>query len=216
MAEGDAMTLLWHVTLMYTLHGQICQNGFYFSNRGAMSTNPNILGPYTQDICFQFNVRIMPSIKNFQNNEVHYRTLVCSTLIPHNGPIGEFTFETGSGNQVDESLPSYSAAILTLRTGFSGKSNRGRLYFAGVSEGDAADSRLIPDSLTALQGIGNELLTHYGDTGSEGFIRYVVFSKKLGYSAGGVYSPAGIRKVTHTIARSALGTQRHRLLGKGN
>lgn len=216
MAMAAPLTLLWHITLSYTLHGQRCQNGFYFSNRGSIDDSPGILGAYTTGICSDFNTRIMPGIKAFQNNQVHYNALVCSTLIPHNGPLGELIFEVGSGDQADESLPSPIAAILTLRTGFGGKSNRGRLYFAGVSENDSEGSRLLPDSLTALQNIGNDLIGNYGESGSEGVLRYVIFSKKLGWGEEMGYIAAGIRPVSHTVARSVLGTQRHRLIGKGN
>jgi hypothetical protein len=216
MPAGDPMTLLWHVTLAMEHHGQICQNGFYFSNRGGLSVNPNILGPYTQGICQVFDQYVMPSIRLFHNQEVRYKSLVCSTLIPHDGPIGELLYETGEGAQGDESLPSYCSAILTLRSGFGGRSNRGRLYFGGISENFAAGGKLLQDSFTALQDIGDNLLGAFGPTGIEGVLRYVIYSKKLGYSTEAGFQPEGIIPITHTIARRNLGTQRHRMLGKGN
>lgn len=157
---------------------------------------------------------MLPFIIAFQNTEVLYDGLVVTTLIPHEGPMAERPILNQTGAQGDESLPSYCAAVLSLRTGNTGKSNRGRLYFAGVSEGDAASGRLIPDSFTALSDIGNQLVGIYGPTGSEGHYHHVVFSKKLGYS-GGFYSTLGIRPILQYVPRQVLGTQRHRMIGHG-
>lgn len=154
-------------------------------------------------------------IKAFQNVQVQYNTIIVSTLIPNEGPLAELGIPVGTGDQPDESLPSYCAAILTLRTGVSGKTNRGRSYYSGIAENDHAAGELNPDSFTALADIGNELLNKYGPSGSSSVYRYIVFSKKLGYSAGGVFSAAGIKRVIQVIPRRTLGTQRHRLAGKG-
>jgi len=207
--------LLWHLTLQYTLHAQRCQNGFYFTNKNSLDDSPAMLGPYTQAIANGFNTRMLASLQAFQNQQVVYNHIVVSTLIPHEGPIGELDLETLNGFGGDESLPSYCAAILTLRTGFSGKSNRGRLYIAGINEDSATASRLTPDGLAGLTYIGNQLLANYGATGSDPDLRYVMYSKKVGYGTGPFYGTSGIRPVTHIVPRSVLGTQRHRLIGKG-
>jgi len=215
MAMLAPRNILWHVTLVYTLHSQICQNGFYFTNKNALDDSTLLLGGYAQQVCVSFYNRIYPAIRDFQSQEVHYKSLLCTTLIPHEGPIGELPFGVAEGLTGGEALPSYCAAILTLRTGFSGKSNRGRLYFAGIAEDDAADSLLLPDAFTKLENIGGQLLNNYGLFGSDPDLYYIVFSKKFGYSSGGVWSAAGIRQVQQTIPRRNLGTQRHRLIGKG-
>lgn len=150
----------------------------------------------------------------FQNTQVLYDGLVVSTLIPHDGPMAERPIINQTGAQGDESLPSYCAAILSLRTGLGGKTNRGRLYFAGVSEIDSDSGLLIPAAFTSLSDIGNQLASIYGASGSEGHYQHVIFSKKLGYS-GGVYSTAGIRPIVQYIPRKTLGTQRHRMIGHG-
>lgn len=162
--------------------------------------------------------RIFPHIKNLVNTQVQFRTVLGTTIIPHNGPIAEQVIESATGDQPDESLPSYASAILTLRTGFGGKSNRGRIYFGGIGENDTSDSRLNPDTFDALQNIGNQLLAHFGPAGGYPFLRYVIWSRKIGAGEGSgpPDDPSGIRYVTQTIARSVLGTQRHRMVGKGS
>lgn len=216
MSTLAAGQILWHVTLLHTLHSQSCQNGFYFTNKNELDDSPSILGPYAVTVANTFFNSVYPIMKAFQNQEVHYKSIVVSTLIPHEGPVAELNVDVGEGAQPDESLPSYCAAILTLRTGQSGKSNRGRLYIAGVSENDTSAGQLIPSAFTALEDIGNELLTRFGPGGFDANLRYIVFSKKHGYSSGGVWSAAGMRYVSQIVPRRTLGTCRHRLIGKGN
>lgn len=215
MAQHPAYSLLWHLTLAYNLHGQKCQNGFYFSNRIDLHDQEAFIATAPQTLGVHFGNFLLPKIKLLQNQEVHYEALVVVQLIPSEGPVFEFPVANDSGAQGNESLPSFVAAVLSLRTGFAGKSNRGRLYFAGIPEDHALNSELNADSFTALSDIGNELISIYGPTGSEGHFHHIVFSKKHGYS-NGVWSTAGIRKINQYIPRRNLGTCRHRLKGKGN
>jgi len=214
MAAHPAYSLLWHLTLQYRLHSQICQNGFYFSNKIALNDQEAFIESTPITLANHFAQWMLPLIIAFQNTEVLYDGIVVVTLIPHEGQVAERPIANQTGAQPDESLPGYCSAILSLRTGLSGKSNRGRLYFSGVSEGDAAAGRLTPSGFTALSDIGNELQSLYGLSGSEGHYQHVIFSKKLGYS-NGIYSTAGIRPIQSYIPRSVLGSQRHRLIGHG-
>lgn len=218
MAIKNPNELLFLVTLRWTLHGQNCQNGFYFTNRADQDDSPSSLSSFIAETVAQFRIRILPAIKNLVNNDVNFRSIIGNTIIPHNGPIAEQVLEIETGDQGDESLPSYCAAILTLRTGLGGKSNRGRIYFGGIGENDTADSRLGPDTFVALQNVGNQLLNNFGPTGSYPFLSFVIWSRLLGQDENNQppQNPFGIRHVTQCLARSVLGTQRHRMVGKGS
>jgi hypothetical protein len=205
---------LYHLTLMSELHGQEVQNGFWFV--------PGDLNPSVDDAlnCFtiveRFNAVIMPYIKNFSSDQLHFLGLICTTIIPHFGAIYERSFETSEGDYPGESLPSYCAGVLSVRTGFGGGSHRGRLYFAGVSEDDSQQSELGASAFARLQAIGDALLAGFGGTASGDDFAYGVYSKKLGLVPnappleGSHYTLAGFTKATQTIARHALGTQKHR------
>lgn len=216
MPTTPAFTILWHLTFLQELHGQQVQNGFYFANRQAIENDETVIAQHALGLITFWNAWVYASFKGFQNNQVHHRGIVVSTQIPRHGPIAEYVYETGSGDQPDESLPSYCAAILSLRTGFGGKSNRGRLYIAGVSEGNTADGVLDVDSFAALDSIGDNLIAGFGPSGSSSFYQYVIYSKKLGNPNDNIPTFAGVRPVTACLARRNLGTQRHRLIGVGN
>lgn len=168
-----------------------------------------------RNIIDRFILTVVPKIALFQNNQVAYRSVIGTVLEPKNGAQVETIFEVGGGAQPNESLPSYVSAVLTLRSGFSGKSNRGRSYYSGVSEDAHSTGRLTTDNLTALQDVGDQLLTDFGPVGTQSDGRYVIFSRKLGLTEGGLYNNLGNIPVTAVLARSILGTQRHRLIGIG-
>lgn len=208
---------LYFLSLNYTLHGQLCQNGFWFRETASSSPNPDP-GVQSIDLVNTFLNTTFPVIRDFQNNQVHYKSIVAVTINPKNGPIAELPLEQNEGTQIDESLPSYCAAILSLRTGLGGRSNRGRLYIAGISESDSTDSQLTVDSLSRLQSIGTSLLTSFGGTEFTNNFRYVVWSRiRAGVVADGPAPQVGFAStpITQVIARRVLGTQKHRQIGHG-
>lgn len=214
MATYEHGQVLVHLTLVQTLHAQTIQNGYYFSNRDLMNMNdgPNILA----QLISHFTLFILPYLKQIQSQELVYRSMIASTLIPHNGPIAEQILETSQGDDTDESLPSYCAACVTLRTGFGGKSNRGRSYYSGIVATDCPDSRLNASLLTRVQNLGNQLVNTFGYLGGISPFMYVVYSRKIGDTEGGSPSWLGITPIRQAIARSILCTQRHRKIGIGN
>lgn len=212
--EHEPGQLLFHLTVVQTLHGQTIQNGYYFTNRLHMDevNIPANLAALINDwkgYCHDF-------LKQFQSHHVLHRSLIATTLIPKNGPIAESVFEVSSGNQLFESLPSYCAAVLTLRSGHGGKSNRGRSYYAGICADHITDSRLDPSILAYVQSLGDRLLLTFSAASGVSLFDYVIFSKKMGSDESGDLNYLGIRKVKQTLARSVLGTCRHRKIGIGN
>lgn len=209
---------LYHLTLRASLHDQAVQNGWYFQDN---NTSPHD-GSYQASLASlsnNFMTRIYPLIKAFQSTQVHYLGLIGTTIWPHFGPVWEIGIEVGSGDQPGESLPSFVAGVLSLRTGFGGARHRGRSYFAGVSEADSADSRLDPDSFSRLSSIGNELLSGYGFYTDPGHVwHYGVWSWRSALEDGGTRdnpNSAAWQPVAQTLPRLFLGSQNHRKAGSG-
>lgn len=208
--------ILFKLTVNHTLHGQMCQNGFYFTNRPSQNDDVGLIKTWPAALISSFNIRLMTDITAFWNNQVALVSLIATCIVPSGGPTAETIYTTTTGFQPNEALPGYCAAILSLRTGFGGKSNRGRLYFTGVSEDDSHTGRLGVDSHLALVEIGNKLIANYGATGSDPLFRYVIFSRHLGTGRDEAGVIDGVRFVSQCIARHTLGTQRHRMIGVGN
>lgn len=214
MATYSPYAMLFHLTLVQTLHGQTIQNGYYFTNRDYM--NEDNLPAHLAALINDWKGYVHDFVKQFQSQELVHRSLIATTLIPHNGPIAESVFETSQGVQTFEALPSYCAACLTLRTGRGGKSNRGRSYYAGICADHCSASRLDSGLLAWVQALGDRLLLTFSATSGVSLFDYVIFSRKLGTNEGGSFHAGGIRQVKQTLARSVLATCRHRKIGIGN
>lgn len=214
MALYALRALSIHLTLVQQLHAQTIQNGYYFTNASEYDSI-NLANDMTT-LVSQFQNLILPHIKVMQSQELVHRSIVATSVVPREGSIVETILETSQGSQVEQSLPSYCAAVLTLRSGLGGKSNRGRSYYAGICESFSSSSRLDGNTLAQLQNVGNQLLAFFGPSSGSSPFRYVIFSRKA--QGDGLSNNASLwhRPVTQTVARSILGTQRHRKLGIGN
>ena len=214
MATFQRHATLFHITLVQQLHAQTIQNGYYMTNRDDLS-DASFVSSMTTALD-QFKTFVFPHLKGFQSQELVYRSLIMTTLVPRFGPIVEQVLETSQGDQVEPCLPSYCAAVLSLRTGDGGKSNRGRSYYSGIPQDFASASRATPDLVTRLQNLGNQLLSLYSDSPGFNPFTYCLYSRRIGDSEGGSPTALGIVVIRQTIARSVLGTQRHRKIGIGN
>lgn len=210
---------MYHLSLISELHGQQIQNGYYFVPSSAHTNPDNRQDAF--DIVERFNARIMGAIQAFSNDDLHFIALICATMIPHYGAIYERPFETGEGAVPNESLPSYCAGVLSLRTGLGGRSNRGRSYYAGVGALDSERSKLTASGFSRLQAIGDALLLGFGSSIADNLFHYGVYSKKLGNVprvpplVGSDMTLAGFTPITNAIARHEIYTNRHRLTGHG-
>lgn len=69
---------------------------------------------------------------------------------------------TGVGGDSNNPMPALAAACISFRTGFTGRSSRGRNYIAGLGVDNLAtnENRIVSSTLTALQ-TAYELLNSY-------------------------------------------------------
>lgn len=211
---------LYHLTLVAEQDGQVMQNGFYFQGRDGNPNDTNLED--AEHLAGDFNTWVLPLIKAIASDQWHLKGIVVTTLIPRLGPLIEVGILNEGGIQGDGSLPSCNAGVLSLRTGHSGRSNRGRLYFAGIPKSNCIDSRVDDAYITGLQAIGDGLLTRYGPAGSNTRLLYGLYRRRIGDIRHSEVSPVfieqtqvGFAPISQTIARREVYTQRKRLLGKG-
>lgn len=123
---------------------------------------------------------VIPAVKLFACDDWHVKTVVCHTMIPRHAVLLEERIATGEGAQGDDSLPSFCAGLLSLRTGVGGRSAHGRIYIPGVAESASSESRIEGANLSQLSDIGLVLLGRYGPLGTNDRVRFGVYSRKLG------------------------------------
>lgn len=210
---------LYRLNLIGEIHGQLTNNLFHF--RGGVNANMNTHANELTNIHSDFITHMLPKIRAFACDDWKAKTLLGVSLIPRPGVLVETRIATGDGLQLNDSLPSFCAGLLSFRSGFGGRSGGGRLYIPGVAEDRSEDSRLEGDYLALLNDIGSTLLTRYGLSGTAFIARFGTFSRRLGVtrSAGPPvtlnYNMNGFFPSTTFIARPEIATMRKRMLFRG-
>ena len=198
----------YEVVFRMMLHGQQLINLLHFrdSAGGAFPTAE-------QDINTRVSTGILSAYQGTTSNELQF--ISCSTRrldVPTSQPI-TFVFPGNPvGSLVGPALPSYSAAVLTLRTLVRSACARGRLYIPGVRQADELASSLIPAAVTSFQTLATVLANTFAGGGSGQTFTPIVLSRKWSNLITGVVSCTDISSAS---SNAALGTSRRRKLGRG-
>lgn len=209
---------LYCAKLIGELHGQTTETRFWL--RGGTSSPASTVAAELQGIRNDMITYVVPAVKAFASQEWHAKTLLTIQMSARPGSFIDDVL-SGGGSQVGDSLPSFCAGLLSLRTGLTGRSRVGRIYLPGVAEDFSQDSKLAGDYLGILQSLGSTLLARFGPSGATGYGRIGVFSRKLGVTRNPgppptlAYSTAGWTQITSFIARPEVASMRKRKLFVG-
>jgi hypothetical protein len=124
-----------------------------------------------------------------------------------------------AGGSSDDSLPSFTSAVVSIHTALGGRSHRGRVYLAGVSETQAVGSLIDVEGpywaalLNFILCIAAAFITSEGSGGSHFVLG--VYSRKLG-GATFPYGAVGFTPATALTPHRELGTTRSRKVGRGS
>lgn len=210
---------LYRLKLIGELHGQETETTFHFKTKES-----SIVTTYLAEMqatLNDFEISVLPKILAWASDDFHVKSILAVTLIPRPGWLIEKRLAGGEGFQGGDSLPAFCAGLLSLRTGFAGRSGHGRLFLPGVPEDLQSESRLEGVSLGQLSDIGNTLVNRYGVSGSFASTQLGVFSRKLGASPSTVepgtidYNINGFMTLREVVARPEIATVRKRKLGHG-
>jgi hypothetical protein len=202
MTTGD----LARVNVMYTDTQRTLtfENVFGFIAKGGSATLSNLGSAFQTAL-----------IKNTSGGLLYAMVPVvtCDQLIvrdvnPGTAAEVELDFTAVAGGIVGgDPLPPQSAGVITWRTGFAGRSFRGRTYLPGVSESDSTDGTLSSGYLTRLGTIITQMLAVFGPSGSDTNWQFAVISE---VSAGAPRVPPIGTAVTAGVQRPFVQTQRRR------
>lgn len=79
-----------------------------------------------------------------------------------------------------QGMPPQSAAVISLRTGYYGRSRRGRYYHFGWPVSWLTNGKLNSQALATIDNFWFNFHNHYKVGGASGLFEYGVYSKKLG------------------------------------
>jgi hypothetical protein len=213
MATPVATGEIVQVLVQGEIEGQQCENVWYFR---ALAADPDMLAHLLADIA-ECLLNLLPVLS--ATYTLH--RLLGKIVSPAVG--GEALWEpeatdTVVGQSAGDSEPAFVSALISLRTTRPGRSGRGRIFMAGVPEGQTTASMINLESdlyvgLTAFVVCMLAKFRSY-DPAAAGNYDWGVMSRKIG----GVkppFLPAGYAQITQANVVRELATTRSRKLGRG-
>lgn len=210
---------LYRANVTYYLYGQNCENSYFFRSKPDSHSDT-----IDEEVDFLLNdlwVWIIEPALNFMSSQVSLVGWTLTTLNPLDGPV---RFQEGGSHigLIDEpALPSYCAGVVSMQTGLSGKRLHGRTYLPGVPGSFCEGNELTTTGWDKLKAYSTSVINRYGRDGSSNRVNGGVYSRSNGVTRNPgppprlEYSPLALVPWRQGVARRALFTQRHRLIGRG-
>jgi len=147
-------------------------------------------------------------------------TVVWKRVSPTLSPEFVSSGTTGvTGAILTDSLPTFNAALVSIRTAEGGRSKRGRMFLAGIPESATTGSsfNLTDPTWAAIIAFVACLVDKFIDNGELGTDRFQlgVYSRKIG-GAAFPYGAAGFTPAVSLNAVALIATMRSRKVGRGS
>lgn len=190
-------------TVNYTWLGQQVQNVFHVLHGDAPTVGG--ISAVNNVIIGWWNTEIEPNV----SNQVEARSVIGTSQHVANGPQSTTAFAPGSvGQLTSPSMPSGVTVAVSWRTGFSGRSFRGRTYHVGLVEGQVVDNEIDSATHTTLIGGYAQLVTDLATADTP-----LVIASRYTNNAPRVTGVATV--VLSVLIDTFIDSQRRRLAGRG-
>lgn len=204
MAVGD----IWRLAFRGVELGQEYVNVFHIKFLTIAAT-PATAGSRIDTLLYA------PVVATRMTNDFHF-TGIHGRQLSVPAPVYDSAYALAGGVATDN-LPPQSAMVATLRTGFAGRSKRGRLYFGAFPESAQVDGVWDAAWVTAFQNALDAMVAALGLGGTDPDYQWGVWSRVLGGEDPGPYNlAAGWTPITAAVVRSTVYTQRRRAIGIGS
>lgn len=135
-------------SLFYTLNGQPAMNRIHV---GVSATLPTVLG--CAGVATALADWWLGNAQGLVGPTMALRAVEAISIAEPNGP--QFTFSAGlpaAGTGTSPCLPGNNAFCVSLRTGLTGRSARGRWYWAGLQEGQVVENVVDSGAVASIVG----------------------------------------------------------------
>lgn len=214
MPVAAAVNEVWQVLIQGVIEEQQCENVLFFK---AEANDGDTMAHLISDLVECFVTGLVPVLSSTYT----FQQIVARRIIPDVGPDLIYTPPAGmavQGASAGDAEPSFVSALISLRSSRGGRSGRGRMFIAGVPEGQTIASRIDSEAalwagLIAFVGcMLGKFLAH--DPPVAGNWVWGVFSRKLG-NAKAPFLAAGFAPVVSAQPINLLATTRSRKIGHG-
>jgi len=190
-------------TINYTWLGQQVQNVFHVLYPSAPGSG--MISDANDIIAAWWNTEIEPNV----SNQVEARSIIGTSQHVANGPQHTTAFAPGSvGQLTSPSMPSGTTVAVSWRTGFSGRSFRGRTYHVGLVEGQIVGNEIDGATHSLLVGNYVQLVTDLAVVDTP-----LVVASRYTNNAPRVTGIATV--ILSVILDTFIDSQRRRLAGRG-
>jgi hypothetical protein len=199
---------IYEVVTDFELHGQHCLNVYHFKGSNNFASLNDLINAVIDCI----RTALLPALSaeakliNVRGKTI-YPALSDESII--SGGAGDV------GGQAGDSDVSFAAALMTMRTGLGGRSNRGRKFLAGVPEGGISASRITTGELALVLAYATCLANKFISNTSTYPYFIGVLSKKKMKAPQSLSALAAFRNCTSLGVSNVLATQVRRKIGRG-
>lgn len=202
-----ALNDIWKITMVGQLHGQETNNVWHFRFTSEAATFATIAAAIFDCI----RTTLLPAL----SNEWRCIELRGKQIFPNATDEAIIPAEpTDIGGINNESLPSFNAGLISIKTGAAGRRNRGRFYIAGIPETGQNGSRLTTGELALLVAFATCLANKFIIANNTFPATLGVLSRKnvqSGQSIGNAFRSGTVLTTTNVLA-----TMRRRKIGVGS
>jgi|SRR5215213_1292092 len=209
-AAGD----IWQVLVQGAIEEQQCENVLFFR---AQDVDPDPLAGLIADLVECFLTGLVPALSATYT----FERIIARRIYPDIGPDVIYTAPGGTdvtGDAAGDAEPSFVSALISLQTTRGGRSGRGRMFIAGIAEGDTTASRINSEGAlwAALLAFCVCMLGKFitKDIPGAGDWEWGVFSRKLGNKKA-PFLAVGFAPIIAATPKQLLATTRSRKIGHG-
>lgn len=189
----------------YRMHGQLIENIWHVRTRNAGIPDSEIAVTIRNEIVRRFLPR--------QSDDITCESISVQEIFPT--PTDPYELNVGEvGAQEGSSIPTAMAVVISQRTGFGGRRNRGRKYMAGLIESDEVDSRISPTAKGEWQGQVDLISAFFAEGNAQSNLSLGIVHRSLNGQPVPLAANSFVIVTSQTV-NSVLGTFRTRLPGHG-
>jgi len=191
------------VEMRYTWDDQHVENVLHFTKEGGWDGTS--LAVLAQNVAEGW----LAELQGMQAPTVTLREIYVRDMEVEAG--AEATFPVGTpGNAEGVALPNNVSLALSFRTGLSGRSNRGRIFWIGLLEGQVIDNTVQPTPLAAIV-LGFRDFIEYVETETEASLVVVSYCSENVWRTNAQVTPV----TTILVTDPTIDSMRRRLPGRG-
>jgi hypothetical protein len=206
-----ALNDIYRVAFEYSVDGQTCVNVLHMQHIKSLAD-----GNTAQNLADALALTLPPVWKfAIGGQEATGRKVSTSLISRTNTDIGEAAYAFTAFNPLYPSFPSLVAAVIRLRTGFAGRSGRGRMYLSGVPNFVEDQGKLNQNGINHYAGFIQALDDFCGPGATDPFVRLGVFGRTP-YTRGNAAPQDYFKPVQTFQVVNTLTSQRRRRPGIGS